>query len=158
GFESFVAEQPLDRVGDRAAVDDRTIDDAVGRHRLDAEGGDLVAFAGRAQLHGLDRARPDVEPDHRFRVVQSKHSVPVLGRASCWCATQTAKLIPNLNSGPAAKSDAARRNLRSRGRARRAAALQFRPAITSSRRAPSLRLLGYRSDSIGPTAERLDSP
>ena len=55
------AEHAADRVGDRARVDDRAVDDAVGRHRLDGDGADLVALAGRLELDRLDGARPDVQ-------------------------------------------------------------------------------------------------
>ena len=41
-------EDAADGVGDRGAVDDGAVDDAVGRHRLDAERGDPVALARRA--------------------------------------------------------------------------------------------------------------
>ena len=66
GLERLVLEQAADGVGDGGAVDDRAVDDAVGRHRLDGEGDDLEALAGRLQLDGLDGARADVEADDRF--------------------------------------------------------------------------------------------
>ena len=56
-------EQAPDRVGDRRAIDDGAVDDAVGRHRLDAEGGDLERLARALELHGLDGARADVQTD-----------------------------------------------------------------------------------------------
>ena len=56
-------EQAPDRVGDRRAVDDGAVDDAVRRHRLDAERGDLERFARAFELHGLDGARADVQSD-----------------------------------------------------------------------------------------------
>ena len=61
GLDLAAVEEPADRVGDGRAVDDGAVDDAVGRHRLAAEGGDLVAAPGRLELHRLDRARTDVE-------------------------------------------------------------------------------------------------
>ena len=66
GLERLVAEQTADGVGDGAAVDDRAVDDAVGRDWLEAERDDLVALARRLELDRLDRARPDVEADDRL--------------------------------------------------------------------------------------------
>ena len=65
-LNALVVEQPADRVGDGVAVDDGAVDDAVGRDRFAAEGGDLEALADRLQLDGLDGARADVEADERF--------------------------------------------------------------------------------------------
>ncbi len=60
-----------DGVGDGRAVDDGAIDDAVGRHRLDAEAHDLVALAAGLEFDGFDGARPDVEADERPRSYQT---------------------------------------------------------------------------------------
>ena len=61
GLDVTGVEQPADGFGHRGAVDDCAVDDAVGRDRFDAEGGDAIARACRLQLHGLDSARSDVE-------------------------------------------------------------------------------------------------
>ena len=64
--ERLVLEDTADGVGDRGAVDDGAVDDAVGRHRLDGKRHDLEALPDSLQLDSFDRARPDVEPDDRF--------------------------------------------------------------------------------------------
>ena len=73
GLDAAAVEQAADRVGHGGAIDDRAVDDAVGRHRLGAEAGHLVALAGRLQLDRLDGARADVEADEGFR--STKHRV-----------------------------------------------------------------------------------
>jgi hypothetical protein len=66
GLERLVLENTADRVGDRGAVDDRPVDDAVGRHRLDRKGHDLETLADGLEFDGLDGARSDVEADDRL--------------------------------------------------------------------------------------------
>jgi hypothetical protein len=65
-LEGLVLEEAFDRVGDGGAVDDRAVDDAVGRDRLDRKGDDLEALADWLELDGLDGARPDVEAHDSF--------------------------------------------------------------------------------------------
>ena len=65
-LKALLLEEAADGVGDGAAVDDGAVDDAVGRHRLDGERGDLEALARRLELDGLDGARPDVEARRRL--------------------------------------------------------------------------------------------
>ena len=67
-------EQTTDGVGDGGAVDDRAIDDAVGRQRFGAETGDLEGLADRLQFHRFDGARSDVEADQCLG--STEHSSP----------------------------------------------------------------------------------
>ena len=53
-------------LGDRTAIDDGAVDDAIRGDRLDADSGDSVSLAGGLEFDGLNRARPDVESDQIF--------------------------------------------------------------------------------------------
>ena len=68
-----LVEQAADRVRDGGAVDDRAVDNAVGRQRLGAEAGHFVALAGGLQLDRLDGARTNVQADEGFS--STKHVV-----------------------------------------------------------------------------------
>ena len=72
-LNALLLEQAADGVGDGAAVDDRAVDDAVGRDGLGGERGDAEALARRLQLDRLDGARADVETDDRFAFAETKH-------------------------------------------------------------------------------------
>ena len=76
GPELGVGEQAPHRVGDRAAVDDRAVDDAVGRNRLDADGRDPIALAGGLELDGLHGAGPDVESHQGFGSAKEQWRLP----------------------------------------------------------------------------------
>src|SRR5581483_5223372 len=62
-----------DGIGHRGPIDDRAVDDAVGRNRFAGEGSDLVGFADGLQFDGFDGARSDVEADDSFWFAQSEH-------------------------------------------------------------------------------------
>src|SRR5690606_104905 len=64
-LQPLAVEQTTDGIGDGGAVDDRPVDDAVGRNGFDAPAGDLPALALRTQLDRLDGAGADVEANDR---------------------------------------------------------------------------------------------
>ena len=73
GFEGLALKDAANRGRHRPAVDDGAIDNAVGRDRFDRDRSHLETLAVWPKFDGLDGARADVEPDDRFRFVQSKH-------------------------------------------------------------------------------------
>ena len=77
-LEGAALEHPADRVGDGAGIDDRAVDNGIGRHGRRGKRGDAVPFAGRLQLHRLDCAGPDVQAYNGFDF--TKHSTLCSGR------------------------------------------------------------------------------
>ena len=72
------------RVGHRAGVDDRAVDDAVGRQRFDGDRDDLEAAPGGLQLDRLDRAGTDVQADHGLTSVEEHYAA-----IPSWCRADT---------------------------------------------------------------------
>ena len=76
-LNALLLEHAADRVGDRAAVDDGAVDDAVGRHRLDGEGDRRGSPCRRPSARrAFDGARSDVEADDALWILlETKHGV-----------------------------------------------------------------------------------
>src|SRR6185436_8439412 len=71
------AERFLNRLDDEAGVHDGAVHDRLRRERLDGHVLELVAlaFSELLELHDLDGARTDVEPDERLRS-REEHGLP----------------------------------------------------------------------------------
>ena len=73
-FEALCVENATDGVGNGDSVDDRAIDDRVGRNRFRGVGRDLETLRSiRFQLNGLHRARSNVETDDGLRGAEEAH-------------------------------------------------------------------------------------
>src|SRR5262249_43534658 len=79
--ERLGIEDAPDRVCDGGAVDDGSVDDAVGRDRLSPECRHAIPFAARLQLNGLDGARSDVEANDRTALAEQSHPTTFLNGA-----------------------------------------------------------------------------
>src|SRR5205807_290012 len=88
-------EQAADRVRHGGAVDDRAVDDAVGRQRLGAEARHFVTLAGLFQLDRLDGARANIQTHEGFG--STKHVV------SCFPETPKKPWQSALSAGSAAQ-------------------------------------------------------